>query len=230
MKLLLLPHAGGSAKSYCVMKRYFPKDIELVPLDPAGKGISINESPCTDIPAGVAGIIKRNEALFNEPYAVFGHSMGTLLAVELVRQVKAKNLSEPCHVFFSGRCAPDEKGDFPVQRDSSDDEIISFFAKNGLISEKIAENKTLLDMFGGILCRDIRMTEQYSLTPEQCKMSCDISIMYGDNDPFVKNSNMNSWSRFTDGKCSIFKFAGDHFYYTSQKEEFCRCIANQLSL
>lgn len=231
MKLLLLPHAGGSAKSYCVMKRYFPENLELVPLDPDGKGLNIDESPCHDIPECISRIIEKNESLFKgEPYAVFGHSMGTLLAIELAHQLKIKNLNEPCHIFFSGRCVPDEYGAFPFYKESEDKEIISYFAENGLIPEKLISNPILLDMFGSILCRDVRMTEQYSITPEQCKMTCDISIMYGTDDPFIKNCDMNRWSRFTYGKCSIFEFKGDHFYYTSLKEDFCRCITNQLCL
>lgn len=231
MKLLLFPHAGGSAKSYCTMKRYFPENLDLIPLDPSGKGLSIEELPCRDIPECISKIIEKNESLFDgQPYAVFGHSMGSLLAIELVHQLKMKNLNEPCHVFFSGRYAPDEIGSFPVNKDSDDNEIITFFAKNGLIPEKLVSNKTLFDMFGSILCRDVRMAEQYSITPEQCKLSCDISIMYGTDDPFLKNSNINRWSRFTSGKCTIFEFKGDHFYYTSQKEDFCHCIINQLNL
>lgn len=231
MKLLLLAHAGGSAKSYCVMKHYFPESLELVPLDPDGKGLNIDESPCHDIPECISRIIGKNKTLFrDEPYAVFGHSMGTLLAVELVHQLQIKKLNEPCHVFFSGRCAPDECGNFPVNKDSGDKEIISFFVENRLIPEKLISNPTLFDMFGRILCRDVRMTEQYSITPEQFKMSCNISIMYGVDDPFIKNCDMNHWNRFTNGKCTLSEFKGDHFYYTSQKEDFCHFIANQLCL
>ena len=37
MVLFFLPHAGGSAKSYCTFKRYLPRDLKVVPWSfPAG--------------------------------------------------------------------------------------------------------------------------------------------------------------------------------------------------
>lgn len=228
INLLLLPHAGGSAKGYCVMKRFFPENISLVPLDPSGKGLRTKDVPCSDIPSCVADIIDKNKQYFHEPYAVFGHSMGTLLAVEMMRQVHEKGLSEPEHIFFSGRCSADEKGAFPVNDSNSDDEITAFFVENGLIPEQVLNNKPLLEMFSQILCRDIRLTQKYTISPEKCRVNCNISVMYGTEDTFLNGFDMNNWGRFTSGKCTLYQFSGGHFYYTSQQKYFCECITKEL--
>lgn len=229
MNLFLLPHAGGSAKGYCTMKRFFPQEITLVPLDPAGKGIRAKEKAFEDIPSCVADIIEKNKSLFTDhPYAVFGHSMGTILAMEMIRQLKEKGPSEPVQLFLSGRCAPDEEGAFPVSSDDEDEKIVSFFTDNGLIPEQVIKNKPLMDMFSEILCRDIRMTQKYFITPEQCTASGDISVLYGEDDAFLKGFDMNNWGKFTSGNCTLHKFSGGHFYYSSQQEQFCKCITEKL--
>ena len=37
MVLFFLPHAGGSAKSYCTFKRYLPRDLKVVPMELSGR-------------------------------------------------------------------------------------------------------------------------------------------------------------------------------------------------
>lgn len=63
MKLFILPHAGGSAKSYCAFKHFLPQEIELVPLEPSGRGARLGEPFFDNIPDCVTDLIDKNLSL-----------------------------------------------------------------------------------------------------------------------------------------------------------------------
>ena len=81
-----------------------------------------------------------------------------------------------------------------------------------------------------VLCTDVRMAERYKATPDEVKFGCDITVIYGKDDPLMQSVDMNSWSRFTDGRCEVFPFEGDHFYFQQHKEEVCKIITERLRL
>ena len=229
MDLLILPHAGGSAKTYCNMKKFFPTEIRLVPLEPSGRGARINEPFCESIEECASDLAERL-VLSGESdgYAIFGHSMGTMLAAELVRQLRRRGVSGPEHVFLSGRCALDDKASLRFTASSTDEEITRFFVENELIPSAVVQNEQLFAMFSAILCADIRMTGDYRLTPKDFTFDCDISVLYGRSDKFLCGCDMKRWAAYTNGKCELFEFNGGHFYYSDEKEKLCGIITQKL--
>lgn len=232
MVLFFLPHAGGSAKSYSSFKRFLPKELNVVPMELSGRFTRSGEPLLDNVQECVSDLIEKHRQLLeNEKYAVFGHSMGTVLACELIRQAKAQGLKEPVHVFFSGKNPPDEGVHcFENVENASDDEIVSFFAANSLSSNAPVPDEELMKALNKILCTDVRMAERYRAVPEEIGLSCDITVLYGTEDALMQNVDMNSWKRFTSGKCETFSFSGGHFYYAQHKEEVCGIIRSKLGI
>ena len=76
MVLFFLPHAGGSAKSYCTFKRYLPRDLKVVPMELSGRFTRSGEPLLTEVSACVADLIQTHRLLLEqEPYALFGHRL-----------------------------------------------------------------------------------------------------------------------------------------------------------
>ena len=232
MVLFFLPHAGGSAKSYSSFKRFLPKELKVVPMELSGRFTRSGEPLLDTVEDCAADLIgKHGELMKNEEYAIFGHSMGTVLACELVRQARAKGLKAPVHVFFSGKNPPDEEVRcFKDAENASDEEITAFFAANSLSSNAPVPDEELMRTLNRILCTDVRMAERYSITPAEVGLSCDITVFYGREDVMMKGVDMTGWARFTSGKCETVGFSGGHFYYTGHKEEICRIIAGKLHI
>lgn len=229
MVLFFLSHAGGSARSYASFKRFLPKELTVVPMELSGRFTRMSEPLLDNAADCVADLIEQHSEQITGDYALFGHSMGTVLAIELVKQAKEKGLAMPCHVFLSGKNPPDEDVHcFEHIEDASDDEIISFFTNNSLSSAAPVPDQALVKMLNRILCTDVRMAERYRATPEDVKFPCDITVFYGTEDPLMQRVDMHSWNRFTDGKCSFYPFTGDHFYYQQHKEEVCSVIKEKL--
>ena len=226
MVLFFLPHAGGSAKSYSSFKRFLPKDLTVVAMELSGRFTRSSEPLLDTVPDCVSDLIEKHGELLKGDYVLFGHSMGTVLTTEFIRQAKEKGLSLPKHIFLSGKNPPDEDVHcFENISEASDEEIVEFFSKNSLASPAVPDEE-LTKMLNKILCTDVRMAELYKSEPFD--FGCDITVMYGTEDLLMQHVYMNSWSRFTSGKCEVIPFSGGHFYFNQHKEEICKIILNRI--
>jgi surfactin synthase thioesterase subunit len=235
MTLFFFPHAGGSAKSYASFKRFLPKDLNVVTMELSGRFTRSDKPVLHDIESCISELFDSNvklpELLKDGDYAVFGHSMGTVLATEFVRQIRKKGYPAPIRIFLSGKNAPDE--DLHCFRDIdkvSDTEIIQFFNNNSMTSSAVIQDEELVAQLNMILCNDVRMAEKYCATPKQVQFGCDITAIYGTDDTMLKNADMNGWGRYTDKSCEVVSFSGGHFYYIPHKEEVCKLICKKLGL
>ena len=232
MVLFFLPHAGGSAKSYSSFKRFLPKDLTVVPMELSGRFTRSSEPMLTDVQSCVADLIQKHGELMQDgQFAVFGHSMGTVLTTELVRQLKEKGMGMPCHIFLSGKNPPDENVHcFENAANASDDEIVEFFAANSLATSPVTKDEELTKILNKTLCTDVRMAENYTASPDDVRFDCDITVIYGTEDVLMQSVDMNSWNRFTNGSCDVIPMSGGHFYFNQHKEEICSIIKYKLGI
>ena len=231
MVLFFFPHAGGSAKSYSSFKRFLPKDLTVVPMELSGRFTRSAEPLIDNVPDCVADLIEKHSEYITGEYALFGHSMGTVLVTEFVKQTKAKGLPQPCHIFLSGKNPPDEDVHcFENILEATDEEIVDYFSANSLSSNAPVPDEELMRTLNRILCTDVRMAERYSASPEEVKFPCDVTVLYGTEDVLMQSVDMNSWSRFTDGSCKTYPFSGGHFFFQQHKEEICGIIKEKLHI
>ena len=240
MTLFFFPHAGGSAKSYASFKRFLPKDLNVLTLELSGRFTRSSEPLLHDIPSCITDLFEKQpeltELVRDGDYAVFGHSMGTVLACEFVRQIREKGLPAPKHVFLSSKNAPDEGlhcfGEMETEgKTLSMVATDSFqFAKNSMTSAPVIPDAELAAQLNRILCNDVRMAERYEVTPDEVQFGCDLTEIYGTEDPMLQTADMHGWARFTDKSCDVKRFSGGHFYYTEHKEAVCAIIRETLGL
>ncbi len=230
MILFFLPHAGGSAKSYSSFKRFLPKELNVIPMELSGHFTRSDEPLLNDIRSCVTDLLDKHcDAISSDDYAIFGHSMGTILTTELVRQAKMRSLAMPKHIFLSGRCAPDEAIQcFKDSPNASDEEIVSFFYKNNATASPLIQDEELIRRLNHLLCTDVRMADSFRITADEVKFDCDITVFNALDDVMLKGIDMNGWQRFTSRSCDVIPFSGDHFYFNQHKEEICRIISKKL--
>src|SRR5205823_943244 len=79
MRLYCLPHSGGSAGEYVRWSDGLP-GVEVWGVQLPGRGQRVGEPPLTRMPALVAALVA--SVPFRPPFALFGHSLGGLVAYE----------------------------------------------------------------------------------------------------------------------------------------------------
>ena len=116
--LFCIPHAGGSAAYYSPLASLFHGKVRLLPLELPGRGRRCREPLAKDMPAMVADLYACiRPAAQGGPYALFGHSMGAMLAYLCAARASEHGVRLPEALFLSACPPPSESGMFfPIDR------------------------------------------------------------------------------------------------------------------
>ncbi|HEX2927224.1 MAG TPA: thioesterase domain-containing protein [Ruminiclostridium sp.] len=229
VKLFCLPYAGGSAGIYLKWRKYLADSVKLYPVELAGRAGRIKEPYYDSMSDAVEDIANQVEnEIQNSEYAIFGHSMGSILTYELICRIQEKGLKLPKHAFFSGKHPPcvEQKG--RNMHLLSDDELLRKAVSLGGIPEKLVIYRGLMEIAIKILRADYRVLETYGCNPVIQKLDFDISVLSGIDDQLSTAEDMEKWKQYADRKCTFYRLEGAHFYLNDNVEEVVNIINNTL--
>ena len=83
-----------------------PADVEACPVQLPGRGSRFREAPFRKVADLVPALAEGLLPLLDLPFALFGHSMGAVVAFELARELRRRRGREPVLLGVSGRHAP----------------------------------------------------------------------------------------------------------------------------
>ena len=229
IRLFIIPHAGGSASGYYRLKPYLSSEIELCPIELAGRGDRCEEGLYDTLESAVDDVFDQiKNKLPDLPYALFGHSMGSVIIYELYYKIREERLTEPKHMFFSGSGAPDVVREnkiayhkLPMQ------ELKRSMGEFGYTPDIIFDNEELRDYFLPILMSDFRITENYACAEKMERIGCPISAFCGKEEDISSNELM-AWKNHTSIGCGIYKFEGSHFFIFEDIKNVVRTINSVL--
>ena len=233
MQLLCIPYAGGSTRDFYDWIPRFP-DIEFGLIAYPGRGHRISEKPILDINEMLQTIFDECKKVITKEFAIFGHSMGSILSYGLAKRLEQSNFVAKC-LFVSAAAAPtryiNESNTLSLL---PDDEFIRVLVERySAIPKQILKDKELIKMFVKIMRADISLEEQYikKCTVETCNpISSDIAAFGGLDDTAVTDHALSTWSPLTTGSFSKKMFPGTHFYLKEYPELLFKEISNILDI
>ncbi|WP_309896269.1 SDR family NAD(P)-dependent oxidoreductase [Archangium sp.] len=104
-RLFCLPYGGGGASLYLGWER-LPENVEVWPLQLPGREGRILETPVHELEPLLAQLESALTPLLDVPYALYGHSLGGLLAYLTASRLRARGLPQPQHLLVGGFSAP----------------------------------------------------------------------------------------------------------------------------
>lgn len=206
--LLCLPHAGGGASWFRPWAEHTSAAVVGVQLP--GRGPRIAERPVSDLDELVAALVPEVRPLTASRYAVFGHSMGAIVAFELVRALRAEGLPEPLRLAVSGARPPHLPVRDPVH-DVPRDRLVAWLRDLDGLSDELLEQPDVLDFALPALRADLRVVEARTHRPGP-PLSCPITVLRGDRDPECDAADAAGWRGHTTGPCTERVFPGNHFF------------------
>lgn len=230
VNLFCFPYAGSSAMIYSKWKKYIHGQINLVPVELAGRGGRIGEDPYTSIKTAAKDAYDQIESQLNDgPFAFFGHSMGSLIAFELAHEIMEQKGLQPEHIFFSGRKAPQCPGQGMPKHLLSDTEFKKELFVMGGTPQEVLENKELSDFFLPLIRMDYKIVETYEFQEKVSPLNCSISVLQGKRDE-ISYEELIGWKEHTTGRSEIIQFDGGHFFINERMEEVLRIVNSRLDL
>ncbi|GLI08149.1 thioesterase [Paenibacillus tyrfis] len=228
IQLFCLPYAGGSATIYSKWKRILSADIELYPVELAGRGRRFNESPYDNVEQAIEDIYREIGGRLHTPFALFGHSMGSLLTYELCCKIKQLKGVEPVHIFASGRRAPQCPHDRKVMHLLPEAEFMTEVHQLGGTPRELFENRELAEIFMPLLRADYKLVESYAYYEKNVKFDCDLTVLNGKEDDMVPE-HLTAWGDHTNGSFKIVEYDGGHFFIHDHTDSIVKLINETLS-
>lgn len=229
IKLFCFPHAGGLSSIYYNWKEHLNNDIEIIPIELAGRGKRLNVPVYESMQEAVLDIYNLMKPhLDGSPFAMFGHSLGTLLVYEMIQKIQEMNGMNPIHAFFSGRL-PVHIIDQQKRHTLPASELKKYIVDLGGIPPELKDCDEILDMFLPIIRSDFKLVETYEFKGNTNPFTFNISILYGYDDKLVDNQRLMEWTSYTSKQCQFYGYQGGHFFINDFTEDVVKVINKTLS-
>jgi medium-chain acyl-[acyl-carrier-protein] hydrolase len=228
LRLFCFPYAGSGVAVYRNWPDQLPEDIEVCAVQLPGRDGRTSEPPFTEIPALVAALADGLSPWMGTPSAFFGHSMGALIAYELIRYLQGKRGPKPVHLIVSARRAPDIRNSEPPIHSLPEPAFVDQLVRRyGGIPTAVLAEADLMKLFLPTLRADFRLIETYRHVPGE-PLDLPITVCGGVEDRLVSEADLTAWRNMTRDRCSVHLLPGDHFYLQNARGGLLPLIAREL--
>jgi surfactin synthase thioesterase subunit len=233
-RLLCFPHAGGAASYFAPLARALPAStdadagagIEVLGLQYPGRQDRLSEPALDSIPALVEAIVPELRGWLDRPFALFGHSMGAIVAFEVALALEQQDV-EPLGLLASGRRAPSTWRDEHVHR-GGDDRILAEVTRLAGTPSQLFADDDVRQMMLPALRADYKAIETYVWEPGR-PLHCPIWALVGETDPLTTVHEAAAWSAHTTGPFQLRTFPGSHFYFATPTPDLVALLTQILA-
>ena len=231
IQLFCLPFAGGNKYSYREFIEKAPSFLKIVTLEYQGRGTRMQDALVTDINEMVNDVFGQVSPLVGQQdYAIYGHSLGGLMAYLLTLKLVENNHKPPMHIFITGTSGPsspdrqEEKKRYLLPQKEFIEEIR---ALDGM-PEEILENEELLYYFEPILRADFQASETYTYR-ERPPLTIPFTVVTGTEED-IEPENIKLWQKESIYPVDFKRLPGKHFFIFQHTFKIIEIISKKLYL
>lgn len=226
MHLFCIPYAGGNAWSYRALERFVSPGITLEGLELPGRGRRGLEPLCASLDDLAGDVFEQIKARgLNGRYAIYGHSMGALLAFLAAQRLRDAGLPQPDALFLSGSAAPAALPE-RARHLLPPAEFVAMLRELGGCPPQVLEEAELLEFFTPILRSDFKAVETWRSAATK-PLGVPFVVMAGDTDETTP-AEVAAWAAETTAPFQLIEFSGDHFFILRHWEAIGSAIRRQL--
>jgi surfactin synthase thioesterase subunit len=227
VRLYCLPHAGGSASAFRSWIGRLP-GVTVCPVQPPGRETRQRDTPHTAMPSLVADLADFVLSAGDEPYAVYGHSLGALVGFELVREIARRGASLPVHLVVSGCPAPQWlTPDDPIVAGMGDAEIVALLRTLGGTPEVFLNDPRVLRLILPPIRADLTVKNTYAYTSGP-PLELPVTALASTADVRASVESVLAWREQTVRPFRGHVLAGGHFAVLEQEDVTLAHLATAL--
>lgn len=224
LRLVCFPHAGGGASSFHPLARALGPQVDVLAVQYPGRQDRRHEPP---LPRLSELADRAADALLaspdGAPYALFGHSLGALVAYETARRLDRAGAT-PHRLFVSARCAP-TTGPGPTDQLADDAALLAEVRRLG--GGDALDDPEVQSLALPALRADYQALRSYTWR-DGPGLRCPVTAMAGTQDPLCAPGQTADWLRLSvvPGRSRV--FSGGHFYLQDRVSEVARSVMTDL--
>lgn len=228
LSLLCLPCAGASATMYLRWRRRLPGWIRVVPVELPGRGGRLSEGFVEDFDRLVDLLCAEQAGAMAEPFALFGHSMGALLAYGMAQRLRALGRPLPLALLASGSPAPSRRDPDRFAGRDDDAALIDDLRKQGGTPDEVFANAELMRLTLDVLGADYRVCESFRYPGHHGPLPLPVHALGGRQDN-IAPERIEAWSVEAAGVFTLDWFEGGHFFIWQQEGAVLAALAQRLA-
>lgn len=231
-RLICIPFAGSGAGAFRGWGPLLPPSIDAIALQLPGREDLCREPPFAEWPQMMEDVRRAVGALPALPLAIFGHSLGALIAFELARSLAGTSATRVVHLWCAARpwpgVPPADSSVLPFEPEIDDAELVSRLASAYGDLPASFSNAAISDYFLPILRADMKLLRSYRYEGS-ARLSCPLTIFSGSRDPVTMGGDLALWNRETSGAFDMVELPSGHFFLESERARITSQIAARLS-
>jgi surfactin synthase thioesterase subunit len=215
VRLFLLHQAGGSHTVFRGWARRFPPAWDICAVDAPGRGSAAGMRALATLDDLVEHLLNELGPWLHRPYAVFGHSMGALVAFALTLRAGLTGRALPCWLGLSAHPGPRTAEAPPRQhlhRLPPDRLRLALAHLGGVPAGAVADDQTWARL-EPLMRTDLVLAETWRPGPDDLVVPVPVSAFCGRDDPVADAAVAARWAEHTDHFVGVRAFPGGHFYF-----------------
>ncbi|RLK57955.1 thioesterase II family protein [Actinokineospora cianjurensis] len=208
-RVIALAHAGGWPTAFRPWRDLLPPEVQLLVAQLPGRATRSGE-PTRDRVEPLAQELARAVAELDPlPFAVVGHSFGSVLGYEMTKLLEARGRA-PRLLVVSGRQAPCLPSEPPFLHEGSDADLLAHLDLIGGIPAGLLERADFVQATLRAIRADLAALETYRRPVSGTGV--DVLAVGASDDPVVNAARLHLWSLETVGAFASRLFTGGHFF------------------
>ena len=229
LRLFCLPYAGGGASVFRDWPKLLPSQIAVYPVQLPGREAHVREKPFSQAGPLAQALAEHLQPYLDVPFALFGHSMGAVVAFELARQLRRHYRLTPTYLIVAGRRAPQlPNRETPIYQLPDAAFLEEVQRRYNAIPDVVRANPELLALFLPGLRGDFTLLDTYACTPEE-PLACPVAALGGEKDPDVTADDLQAWRTQTSGPFTWNMLPGGHFFVNTARDQVVRVVTEALT-
>lgn len=209
--LICLPFSGAGASFFHGWQARPPTGIRVMPVQLPGREDRFIEPPLTDVVRAVDDVQSRLDLPGGARVALFGHSLGAVLAYELAHRLTGH--TQVAGLFVSGSPSP-WRGRGERATGLPDAEFVTRVEAFAGYSHPALADEEVRELVLPVLRADVEMHENYC-PPPRPPLTVPVTVFRGCHDELVSAQDSAGWREATSGPFETVEFDGGHMYFLS---------------
>jgi acyl transferase domain-containing protein/surfactin synthase thioesterase subunit len=228
LRLFCFPYAGGDASVYLRWADALPAGVDVCPVQLPGRQQRYLEPPFTRMSTLVDALAVVLRPVLDQPFALFGHSLGGLISFELARRLRRDGLPLPAHLYASAMRAPQLPDLEPPLHRLPDARLIDRLRAMNGTPEQMLRDPEAMALYLPTLRADFALVETRVHQTEP-PLECPVTVFGGAQDDRVSEEALAAWESQTRGAFALELLPGDHFFIQRHRDALLASLAPQLA-